>query len=131
MSEYKSETQDLSPTGSPSNRMLNDRSGSNLSYPSIQGKPQVPQMILLSNRNYFRGLMDGSTNKTGKQLRVENAIETRKFLGDLSKKMGNKIYLEWANRMSGKIDRNNMNNAIKDFAANKYVVGNNEHWDKV
>lgn len=45
--------------------------------------------------------------------------------------MGNKIYLEWANRMTGKIDRNNMNNAIKDFAANKYVVGNNEHWDKV
>jgi len=45
--------------------------------------------------------------------------------------MGNKIYLEWANRMSGKIDRNNMNNAIKDFAANKYVVANNEHWDKV
>jgi hypothetical protein len=45
--------------------------------------------------------------------------------------MGNKIYLEWANRMSGKIDRHNMKNAMSDFAANKYVVGNSEHWDKV
>ena len=118
-------------SGQNTKRMLNERSGSVLSHLTIGGRTVLPQILLLSRSDYFVGLQDGREQKTGRELRVANAVGVRKWMQELSTKLQNKLYLEWVERVSGVIDHENVNGSLKDFAANNFRYGNTNYWVRI
>ena len=77
------------------------------------------------------GLQDARDRKTGKELRIDNAVEVRKWMQGLSKRLQNKLYLEWVERVSSHIDKSNIDSSLYDYAENNFRFGNKDYWNRI
>ena len=80
--------------------------------PTLPVIPEVddclPKIIIVSTKDGFKGLDNNVDRFQESQLRMAHAKEVKQHVNELQKEVGNQIYLDWVQRTSGVVDKQNV-----------------------
>ena len=89
-------------------------------------------MVIVSDDRFtFKGITNLKESLGCKQLRIENAQDVRKLFQKESKKWTNQNYLDWIVNICDKMEKDNLEGALKRFANNQYMFNNEEYRRKI